>query len=357
MTREHKLALIVGFSLILVVGMLVSDHLSKAKQAKIAGVTPAETAPVVSEGPPPTDPLKTLANLPTPAPQPAPAQQNVQTTPTTLAAAPTQTPGAPTSIGPAPTTTQGDEMIRPASPRTLAAGSDQPLIDHIVQQGGTVHRDRNGNIVFGLPSAAEIASATNMAVPGTVASTSAKPGAAAKPEPLKGGKIYATSRIDNLSPLSSAAAPDKTHMVQKGESLFQIAAKYYGNGHTWRELAKYNGLRESDGGIRVGMKLRIPSRDALLGKTTVAEQKPTAMPATPVQASPEPAKRQEAAPAKPGRIELATYTVKRGDTLGVIAQKVLGSSKRAGEIADFNKLDDEDNIPVGTVLKVPPKRG
>ncbi len=31
MTREHKLALIVGFSLVLVLGVLISDHLSKSR--------------------------------------------------------------------------------------------------------------------------------------------------------------------------------------------------------------------------------------------------------------------------------------------------------------------------------------
>jgi nucleoid-associated protein YgaU len=57
------------------------------------------------------------------------------------------------------------------------------------------------------------------------------------------------------------------------------------------------------------------------------------------------------------KIELATYTVKRGDTLGEISRKLLGTSKRWHEIAEFNKLEDGDNIPAGTVLKMPPMRG
>ena len=35
-TREHKLALIIGFSLVLVVGVLISDHFSKARSAQVA---------------------------------------------------------------------------------------------------------------------------------------------------------------------------------------------------------------------------------------------------------------------------------------------------------------------------------
>jgi nucleoid-associated protein YgaU len=53
------------------------------------------------------------------------------------------------------------------------------------------------------------------------------------------------------------------------------------------------------------------------------------------------------------RIELATYTVRRGDTLAEIAQKTMGSSKKWRELADYNKLEDEDSITTGMVLKIP----
>ena len=36
LTREHKLALIIGFSLVLVVGVLISDHFSKARTQQVA---------------------------------------------------------------------------------------------------------------------------------------------------------------------------------------------------------------------------------------------------------------------------------------------------------------------------------
>lgn len=38
-TREHKLALIVGFALVLVLGVLISDHFSKARQVEMAGAS------------------------------------------------------------------------------------------------------------------------------------------------------------------------------------------------------------------------------------------------------------------------------------------------------------------------------
>ena len=36
MTREHKLALIVGFSLVLIVGVLISDHFSPARRQDVS---------------------------------------------------------------------------------------------------------------------------------------------------------------------------------------------------------------------------------------------------------------------------------------------------------------------------------
>ncbi|MFN7020841.1 MAG: hypothetical protein ACK4WH_05885, partial [Phycisphaerales bacterium] len=44
MTREHKLALIIGFTLVLVVGVLISDHFSKAHEARLRTEMPETPA-------------------------------------------------------------------------------------------------------------------------------------------------------------------------------------------------------------------------------------------------------------------------------------------------------------------------
>src|SRR5688572_14246714 len=48
MTRENKLALIIGFGLVLVVGILVSDHLSAASRQETADLSP-DAAPAGSD--------------------------------------------------------------------------------------------------------------------------------------------------------------------------------------------------------------------------------------------------------------------------------------------------------------------
>lgn len=53
--------------------------------------------------------------------------------------------------------------------------------------------------------------------------------------------------------------------------------------------------------------------------------------------------------------EAVFYTVKKGDTLGAIAKKHLGSAKRYPEIFEANKpmLEDPDLIYPGQVLRIP----
>jgi nucleoid-associated protein YgaU len=157
---------------------------------------------------------------------------------------------------------------------------------------------------------------------------------------------YATSALPKAPP---AVETEKVrlHAVQKGDTLFEIAAKYYGSGHLWQELAKFNGIKEKDGAVRIGMRLKIPSKDTLLGRVASGGSKAAAnAPA----GKPQPKKPETL---RSVRTELASYTVKRGESLGFIAQKTLGSAKRWPEIADLNKIEDEDHVPAGTVLKIP----
>jgi nucleoid-associated protein YgaU len=154
-------------------------------------------------------------------------------------------------------------------------------------------------------------------------------------------------------PLSSDSI--KLYTVQKGDTLLKIAQSTYGSARLWHELARYNNIAEN--GLRLGAKIKLPSRELLTGKpdpkATETASKPLA-PTVPATTKSQPT-RVTPIPAKPAEIRYATYTVKSGDTLGHISQRVLGTSKRTQDIIDLNKLDDEDAIPVGTVLKMPIK--
>lgn len=334
MTREHKLALIVGFSLILLVGVLISDHLSRARQARIAPVNQNET--LVAEGGSRTgDLLKNDGTTAMPglggpttivsgSAQPLPQGQSNPGTLTQLPiAAPQQSQEVP--IGGSPS----GMALTDANGR-LVSGKGQesdPLMRAIADNHGSVVTLPNGQRVFslgtGIPAAAGTAT----------------------------GSISPTSNARIAAETKTAAIPDnvKLYTIQKGDTLMKIAEKNYGSGKLWHELAKYNGI--ADSGVRIGAKLKLPSREALTGKPQPALSQSALASKTPAPTS-------KITPSKPAaKAEPATYTVKPGDTLGLIAQKALGASKRWQEIVDLNKLDDEDTISTGTVLKLPPLRG
>lgn len=62
-------------------------------------------------------------------------------------------------------------------------------------------------------------------------------------------------------------------------------------------------------------------------------------------------------PPPPATPSLESYTVKKGDTLSDIAERVLGSERHWRRIFELNRdvLDSPDRIKPGTVIKIPPR--
>jgi LysM repeat protein len=62
-----------------------------------------------------------------------------------------------------------------------------------------------------------------------------------------------------------------THMVRAGETLWGIAARYYGDGHQWPTLARRNRLAITGPvPLQVGMKLTVPTSPVARGAQTAA---------------------------------------------------------------------------------------
>lgn len=336
-TREQKLALIVGFALLLLVGLLISDHFSGASKAKIARVEPDSSQPV----PPPL-------SLSIPAPGPAaethvaaPGRSTSDDVLQLVVAPPTTTPPQPE---PAP---QGLAPLTPAPDRVASGAGSSPspdpsrqdagsLQDQITRSGGRLSRGPDGTWNIHLPGNTIHGVSSTPHAPATREATVVAPNS---PDPLGDRKL------DTV----------KTHTVRSGETLYQIANRYYGNGNLWNQLAKFNNT-DKTGTIRVGATLRIPPKETLVGNAAAAaSSNPPVRTIPPPQPKPTPRLAEPDKASKP-RIELASYTVRKGDTLGTISQKTLGTAKRWQEIAELNKLDDEDAIVAGTVLKIPAKR-
>ncbi len=85
---------------------------------------------------------------------------------------------------------------------------------------------------------------------------------------------------------ATTASTSGTHTVRPGETLWSLAARYFGDGHKWRELASSNGLAEGgERGIAVGQVLRVPASAASLAQSraAMAEAPPRSTPSEAVR--------------------------------------------------------------------------
>lgn len=338
MTRELKLSLIVGFSLVMVVAVLVSDHLSKARQVALAE-TPAEQTTLASKltvTEPTSDLLEPVAAPPAPVQfaSAAPAQGGA------LQAA-LQNPGSSHTV-----ITQGlDGGV--TLPPTLSSPS-QPMLALDTRPADPLAREaqaRGWDVTGGVdlttlrpPPSAVVPVSLSTGTPG-LALGGPQAEIAPAVEPLATSFPPALPAVSAVS--TKPSTPDQRYTIAEGDSLYKLAKRFYGNAKLAHKLGAYNkGRLTSSGQLRAGAQLLIPAKEVLTGEAAPAagavDAKLVGKPE--VQDKPR------------------TYTVKKGDTLGHIAQKTLGSSRRVGELMRLNQIDDEDSIPVGTVLKLPKAR-
>lgn len=303
MNRENKLAIIIGFSLVLVVAVLISDHFSRARTIQIG-----------SE-------IK---------------------------------PGTPGDFGAA-----AAGLTRPIGPQDTIPVSAGPLlqseqrVQKVADTGGT--DDGFDEISMAphpeaSPKAAPQAQGDDAVVPGPQEDPSTKPDAGVPSKPLSNGEM-------------------RTHEVKKGESLFGIASKYYGDGTLWKQLAEYNKAKlPKPENLHLGTRLDIPPKDVLLGEAVMPPpgSTPRHDPARegtggrPKGEKPAPPDRGIAGATKSKtdkskKTNFDTYKIVRGDDLSTIAKRLLGDARRAQELYKLNMdvLEDEHTLFAGTVIKVP----
>jgi len=122
----------------------------------------------------------------------------------------------------------------------------------------------------------------------------------------------------------------ETIKVEKGDHLWAIAAKYYGSGYNWVDIAKENGLKNASH-IEIGQELKMP-------KVAVIEIKSD--------------KVAEVKSESANKIDGESYTVAKGDHLWSIAVRAYGDGYRWVEIAKNNEITQANYIEVGQVLKL-----
>ncbi len=128
----------------------------------------------------------------------------------------------------------------------------------------------------------------------------------------------------------------RSYTVKAGDTLGKIAASQLGDAARYTEIAALNGISNPNL-IDVGQQLRLPSAGASTDVLQPQNDAPTNETGKPVEAA--------------GGAQ--SYTVRAGDTLAIIAVRVLGDASRFMEIATFNGIANPNLISVGQVLKVP----
>jgi len=300
MTRETKVGLLIGMGVILVIGIIVSDHLAVVQYQEPAA-------------------LSGYADQ---------AQSRVHQTPN-AGRGQVYAPriGQPGGIGrgdrgqvstrTAPVLLPGELGADHSASHDQIQRSIGPRLHHpngVLRQAG----ERNGSMV-----------ALQQTTPRALADQALK----AKVRQSKGsGTVAVTPKISISKPKLII------HEVRAGESLWEIADHYYGDGVYWKAIAKANSTTvKPKGQVRQGARLVIPNREDV---DSGADQRR-------VVAS---SKRPERAPKRRG-----SYTVGAGDTLSSIAEKVLGDPDRWRDIYRANRelLSHPDMLSVGQKLKLP----
>jgi nucleoid-associated protein YgaU len=353
MTRETKIGLLVGMAIILVIGILVSDHLAKDQEqepAQLSTLAPgvnSSLAPGRYDGqdpfarqfasPPRQDPIPLPAELQRPA-LAAGAPGASESGLGTLAPAPIQeSPPAQTMTSfplprndrPQPPVAQRIEAVPDAAPapavaQAPAAPASTPsgtALVHYVRANETLY-----NIAALYYGSGEMWRSIQQANPDLVGPNGRVHEGVRLVIPHPTAEPVPAARAGTPAPAKAA-----TITVEPGQTLSGLAMLHLGSSRHWRELLDANrDVLRSPEQLQPGMVLRLPAG-------TAATRTPAATPATPT-------------PARPG-----TYTVKPGDTLSSIAERLMGDTGGWRRLYEANRqvMRDPDNLTVGMELTVP----
>jgi nucleoid-associated protein YgaU len=263
MTRENKLALVVGFGLILFVGILISDHFSTVRRQQAAHLRQEVVDPLMRADArldTPQELVDLLSQAPAGRSERLPAANLDQLE----APAATEAQAAPTHVEMG--TALSDEVLRsiglPPSSTSAASGENRSGRFHSVASGQSLSRicvmyygdesltrdlaryngiDDPNLVTIGhrlrIPDAAEL-------VRGTA-------------EPANRPRAARTAATVDETP---AARDHRSYRVKKGDSLSEIAQRLTGSARKWRQILELNSDVIEDPDVLVtGTVLKIPT--------------------------------------------------------------------------------------------------
>lgn len=150
------------------------------------------------------------------------------------------------------------------------------------------------------------------------------------------GPGQAPPGLDAGSGLRVAPPEFRSHVIQQGETLEDIALRTYGDRRLWHVIAEANPLKDVER-IRAGDTLRLPVDPKNVQGVIVDRSGERASPPT--------------LPAP----EYVEYVVKPGDTLSEISQAYYGTIRNADLIYQANRdsLRSPDDLKLGQTIRLP----
>ncbi|MCC6423973.1 MAG: LysM peptidoglycan-binding domain-containing protein [Phycisphaerales bacterium] len=303
MTRETKIGLLVGLAFIIVIGILLSDHVTNSTEppgAQLAGAGPnvRSSVDVPASGNPPVTTVPPVTPPPVTPEQPVPTQRELAPRPQVVQVE--VGPGSNGNNNPAPVqTTNPPAPTTPADPvvtQTPPSSPNGPL--------DQVAREHNEQIVPANPDGSSTPAATATA-----------------------------SNSGNM----------RAYKAEPGDTLSKMAGRFMG--------ANTKANREAI--IRANPSLQADPNLVVVGRTYMIPTSPTQN----AQATPPASPTQTVSTTTPRSGE-TTYTAKEGDSLWRIAEEQLGDGRLYTMIKDLNKevLKGGETVKPGMVLRMPPRQ-
>ena len=250
MTREHKLSLVLGFGLLLFVGILLSDHFSAAQRREHADLV--ATAPDRAPSRALTDQV-TIQALPV-------VQRNAVSAVGHYSSEGAQTDGlhAHTNGAQAPVTPV--QMAVPAELYTIKAGESLYKICEAKYGDGTLWKslaEFNSNVI---PNPTKLRAGVTIRIPSASVLRGESPQPVQQVQYDVAGMSAGDSAELGVLPQPEPTVPAaREYTVQKGDTLSTISSKKLGSKSKWKQIADANRDRLSDPHNLVpGTVIRLP---------------------------------------------------------------------------------------------------
>lgn len=335
MTRETKIGLLVGLAFIIVIGILLSDHLTSSTEPPPAPLTSSGNSVMGTVRSPGVAQSPIVTNVEVP---------RIQPKQTVLTQRETQPPTAANEVvkigGPSVALSNQAMAVQTQTPTEQAA----PVINIATPAPAEpirVNQQPTRTIAQNQPEVAG-ADAPNSAIE--------------KIARAHGETIVSMTPGGSQTAANASNSGVKEYVAEPGDSLSKIAARFYGTSTKARKdaiVAANPSLASDPNKVVVGKSYRIP---ALATDAAQPAQAPANTVAQAPAAQPKPSAQPQQQPQKSSANE-NWYVVQSGDTLTRIAREQLGDAGAIPAIIELNRetLKDPNNLNVNMKLRLPGK--